>query len=64
MLKFSLETNFRNVNAWMLRTVRRIGRHPQFCTWEELICDLFLILFAAVLLTYIVMAVLRRLECA
>jgi hypothetical protein len=49
----------RRLDAWMLRTVRRIGRNPRFRALENNVCTWFLILFAFALLTYVLSAALR-----
>ncbi len=49
----------RLVNAFLLRTVRRIGRHPRFRALESTTCKWFLVLFAAVLITHVICVVVR-----
>jgi len=49
----------RNLDAWMLRTVRRIGRHPRYRAMEATLCTLFLVLFAAFLIVHLLLAVAR-----
>jgi hypothetical protein len=56
----TVSRNFsRNADAFLLRTVRRIGRHPRFRALENTVCKWFLVLFGAVLLTYVLNAAIR-----
>jgi hypothetical protein len=49
----------RNFDAWMLRTVRRLGRNPRYRALEEVLCKWFLVSFAAILITHLLLAGLR-----
>jgi hypothetical protein len=49
----------RDLDAWMLRTVRRIGRHPRFRALEATLCSLFLVLFALFLIAHLLLAATR-----
>jgi hypothetical protein len=49
----------RDLTAYIHRSIRRIGRNPRYRALEDAVCRWFLILFAAVLLTHLVLAALR-----
>jgi hypothetical protein len=49
----------RSLDAWMLRTVRRIGCNPRFCALEATLCSLFLVLFALFLIAHLLSAATR-----
>ncbi len=48
-------------DLFLLRTVRRLGRNPRYRALENTLCKWFLILFAAVIGTHIILAVAHSL---